>query len=620
MVDPGGDDMITRVTHPGKLASFTAAAAGKGGRFWLTIARWLIEPPDSVVDDGRRRRLRLLSGFLLFLTTYTLIGTLAARTTGDGLWSIMAATTAVYALGYGLSRTGHHSVATIVAVSIPAISSLARLLLTANPEDHVESIMWLALPLLFSGLLLSLRYTIIVAVGYNVAIAALAPHYGIPISSVIQAEAFIFATSVLVVAVAAIRQRDHSEIEQQFAERKRVEQALRASEEKYRALVENASEAIVVTQNDRVVFANAKTTEITGYSYAELASTPWQQFLPADDREDGAERYRSMLEGDRSHASRVIKVTDRAGRGKWLEANSAIIIWRGRPAILSLLTDVTERKLADQRLEKTLADLRRSNAELEQFAYIASHDLQEPLRMVSSYVQLLERRYRGRLDDDADAFIGFAAEGAERMRSLINDLLLYSRVGRQGKPFSATECEDVLAMALDNLQVAVRESGAAITHDELPTVRADPSQLVQLFQNLVGNAIKFHGSQTPRVHISARHDGDEWVFSVRDSGMGIAPEYHERIFRVFQRLHSRAEYPGTGIGLSLCRRIVERHGGRIWVESEPGAGATFLFTMPVEGENRAVSNEHQADRHTAGGGQPGGRQAHAGRLAGSQAA
>jgi light-regulated signal transduction histidine kinase (bacteriophytochrome) len=230
--------------------------------------------------------------------------------------------------------------------------------------------------------------------------------------------------------------------------------------------------------------------------------------------------------------------------------------------------------------EKT-EELARSNEDLEQFAYVASHDLQEPLRMVTSYVQLLARRYQGRLDSDANEFIGFAADGAVRMRKLINDLLTYSRVGMRGNELEPTDSEAALAQSVNDLKVAIEESGALVTHDPLPTVMADRPQLGQLFQNLIGNAIKFRSNEPPRVHISASRNGNGWTFSVRDNGIGIAPEYSERIFVIFQRLHSREEYAGTGIGLAICKKIVDRHGGRIWVNSEVGKGATFYFTLPA---------------------------------------
>jgi len=243
--------------------------------------------------------------------------------------------------------------------------------------------------------------------------------------------------------------------------------------------------------------------------------------------------------------------------------------------------DISERKQTAQALAKRTQELERSNAELEQFAYVASHDLQEPLRMVSSYTQLLARRYQGKLDQDADDFITYAVDGATRMQRLINDLLTFSRVGSRGKPFEAVDCNRMLQDALEDLQFAIEESGASITHDELPTVQADPSQFHQLLLNLLSNAIKFHSAQKPAIHVSAHRQDNEWLFSVRDNGIGIAQEFFERIFVIFQRLHSREEYPGTGIGLAVCKRIVERHHGRIWVESEPGQGSTFWFAIPV---------------------------------------
>jgi light-regulated signal transduction histidine kinase (bacteriophytochrome) len=251
--------------------------------------------------------------------------------------------------------------------------------------------------------------------------------------------------------------------------------------------------------------------------------------------------------------------------------------------VIGFAREITDRKKAEEVLKEKTEELARSNRELEAFAYVASHDLQEPLRMVTNFVQLLAKRYKGKLDSNADDFINFAVDGAMRMWNLINDLLAYSRVGTRGHPFEPINCETILQEALDNLKVAMEESGAVVTHDSLPTVTADSSQLGQLFQNLIGNAIKFRGNERPRIHVSANRNGNGWTFSVRDNGIGIAPEYTERIFIIFQRLHGRQQYPGTGIGLAICKKIVERHGGRIWVESTPEKGATFYFTLPKEG-------------------------------------
>ncbi len=263
--------------------------------------------------------------------------------------------------------------------------------------------------------------------------------------------------------------------------------------------------------------------------------------------------------------------------------------------VVGVLQDITARKRAEDSLKKRteelaesqhaleqkLQELARSNSDLEQFAYIASHDLQEPLRTVASFAQLLQRRYKGKLDSNADEFIHYMVDGASRMQGLINDLLAFSRVGSRGKEFAPTDFTGVVEVALENLQAAIAESHAEVTHDPLPTVNCDGAQLTQVLQNLVGNGIKFHNSKPPRVHIGVKQVDSEWVFSVKDNGIGIDPQFNQRIFEVFQRLHTRKEYPGSGIGLSITKKIVERHGGRIWVESQPGEGANFLFTLPA---------------------------------------
>ena len=246
--------------------------------------------------------------------------------------------------------------------------------------------------------------------------------------------------------------------------------------------------------------------------------------------------------------------------------------------------DITERKRTQEILERQTQELARSNSELEQFAWVASHDLQEPLRMVASYTQLLSKRYKGQLDADADEFIAFAVDGATRMRRLINALLELSRVGTRGKDFEATDCEAIYDRTLVNLQGLVEESGAVVTHDRLPTVIGDGTQLGQLFQNLIANAIKFRGDEQLTVHVGAEQRNGHWEFCVRDNGIGIDPEYAERIFVVFQRLHGKGDRPGTGIGLSICKKIVELHGGRIWVKSQPDEGAAFYFTLPLNEE------------------------------------
>lgn len=257
-----------------------------------------------------------------------------------------------------------------------------------------------------------------------------------------------------------------------------------------------------------------------------------------------------------------------------------------------LQREVEERRQAEDNLAQKAEELARSNQELEVFAYVASHDLQEPLRMVSSYLQLLKMRYKDALDTNANEFIDFAVDGATRMKQLINDLLSFSRIGTHGKPLMPVDCEEVLQIVLNNLALAIEDVGGVVIHDPLPAVMADSGQLGQLFQNLISNSIKFHGDKPPKVYITFKPNNlssktnsqegyDGWLFSVHDNGIGIEPQYFDRIFIIFQRLHRRSEYSGTGIGLAVCKKIVERHGGRIWVESEPGKGSTFFFTLPA---------------------------------------
>ncbi|HYM75051.1 MAG TPA: ATP-binding protein [Candidatus Dormibacteraeota bacterium] len=253
---------------------------------------------------------------------------------------------------------------------------------------------------------------------------------------------------------------------------------------------------------------------------------------------------------------------------------------------LTRLPPSVRRAIRDKKLREdhrqSLEDLARSNRDLEQFAYVASHDLQEPLRMVATYTQLLAERYRGKLDADADKYIHYAVDGALRMQKLVQDLLSFSRVGRQGLALESADCNAVLQAALNNLDAAIQESGAVVEHAQLPVVIADRSQLVQVFQNLIANAIKFRSPARPQVRVNAEAKAREWVFSVADNGIGIAAENAESVFVIFRQLHTHAEYPGNGIGLSICKKIIEQHGGRIWVKSELGHGSTFRFTLPVK--------------------------------------
>ena len=380
----------------------------------------------------------------------------------------------------------------------------------------------------------------------------------------------------LIAELAEMRQRI-AELEELETERKRMEEVLRESEAKYSTLVENSRDGIVILQGGVMKFVNTASLEIVGYTPEELLGIDFLKMVTPEDREMVMKRYADRMAGKEVPSIYEMALIRKDGITVPVEVNATFINYEGRPADLVVIRDITERKWAEE-------ELRRSNQELEHFAYIASHDLQEPLRMVSSYTQLLAQRYKDKLDADADEFIHYIEDGVSRMRALINGLLVYSRVGTSGAAFELTDCEAAFDCALTNLQVAVDGSGAVITHHPLPVVMADASQLTQVFQNLIGNAIKFCSQELPRIHVAAEPRGNEWLFSIRDNGIGIDPQYHDRIFDMSQRLHSRTEYPGSGIGLAICDKVLKRHGGRIWVESQTGKGATFYFTIPIKGD------------------------------------
>ncbi len=363
--------------------------------------------------------------------------------------------------------------------------------------------------------------------------------------------------------------------------------AARRSEELFRGLLESAPDAVVVMNTrGEITMVNHQTDQLFGYQRNELLGQKIEVLLPERFRESHQQKRQTFL--TRPQVRPMGKELDLYGKRQDgtefpVEVSLSPFETLEELLIFGSVRDISERKRIAEELARRAEELERSNAELQQFAYVASHDLQEPLRMVASFTQLLAQRYQGKLDADADEFIGYVVDGAHRMQELVNDLLAYSRVGTQGQKFAAVDCENVLHTVLTNLQKALEESGGQVTHDHLPTVYGDKTQLGQVLQNLVANALKFRSSEPPRVHISAQEINGEWRFSVRDNGIGIDPEHAERIFVLFQRLHTRDKYPGTGIGLSIAKKIVERHGGRIWVESEAGEGSTFYFSLPMKG-------------------------------------
>jgi PAS domain S-box-containing protein len=377
-------------------------------------------------------------------------------------------------------------------------------------------------------------------------------------------------------------------IARDVTERRRAEEAIKASEARLAAAqrIAHLGSWEYVLDEDRARWSD-ELYRIFGFAPQEFVPG-YEMFFdyvhPGDRRSVRKEAIKTLREGGRSSIGYRIVRKDGEVRSVHTEYE-VVRDASGRPVkMVGTVQDITERKQAEEELKRRAEELERSNAELERFAYVASHDLQEPLRMVSSYTQLLARRYQGKLDEDADEFIGYAVDGATRMQALINDLLAYSRVGTRGREFRPADCEAVFQAALANLRVAVEESGARVENGPLPTVMGDRTQLLQLFQNLIGNAMKFRRKGvTPEVRVEVERRGGEWLFSVHDNGIGIDPRYAERVFVIFQRLHGREEYPGTGIGLALCKRIVERHGGKMWVRSEPGEGSTFYFTLPARG-------------------------------------
>ena len=378
-----------------------------------------------------------------------------------------------------------------------------------------------------------------------------------------------------------------------ISERKDAAEALLASEERLRTTIDAAAmgtwfydlqrDEVSYSEQFRALFGLTSNNKLT-YQASLDATHP-------DDRERIDQAFENTIKlGVPFHIEYRVIWPDSSVH--WLTAKGGV--HRNPEGVAvhmqGIVTDITDRKQAQEALrhqealERRAAELTRSNDDLQQFAYVAAHDLQEPLRMVASYTQLLSRRYAGKLDSDADEFIAYAVDGAHRMKLLIEDLLAYCHVGTTGKLPQEISSTSALEQALLNLQGAIQESGGVVTHDPLPNVVVDGAQLVQLFQNVVGNAIKYRSSEPPRVHISAKKSSArEWIFSVRDNGLGIDPQYFEKIFLMFQRLHGREEFSGTGIGLTLCKKIAERHGGRMWVESEPGKGSTFYLALPERG-------------------------------------
>jgi chemotaxis family two-component system sensor kinase Cph1 len=358
---------------------------------------------------------------------------------------------------------------------------------------------------------------------------------------------------------------------------------IEAGRDLFLEVIESMSEAwLLMDRVGRVQRANPAAAALLECEEAELVGRPFAEICGSD--AIPATPWHLLERAPSGRMSHFdVEITTQTGRPVPISISVGLVRdRRGKVIGMQVVAnDITERKQAEAALTRQAEELSRSNTELQQFAYVASHDLQEPLRMMASFAQLLAMRYKEHLDADANEFIDYIVDGAARMQRLINDLLSYSRIGRRARDFAPTDCGAVLRTVCANLRAAIEESGAVVIPDPLLTVMADETQLVQLFQNLLGNAIKFRGDKPVLIYVGAERRGNDWLFRLRDNGIGIEPQYVERIFLIFQRLHGRSQYPGTGIGLAIAKKIVERHAGRIWVESEPGKGSTFYFTLPT---------------------------------------
>jgi PAS domain S-box-containing protein len=572
------------------LATLVEYASGRRIGIDQLIFHDLLTP--GKLDPGRMSPLTALSILLLGTSLLMLDSPQPKlRTLSQNLALLSGSIGLVGIFGYLYSGTFDgplHSFTSMALNTAFAIALEALALLCLRPRESPISL------LLSSGpggtiarVLLPFSIAAPIVLGWTGLVAERSGYFGPDITLGTMAILLMAASAIAILSSA--RALDSSDDARRLAEagvRDAAEQA--RSDKRSRELLEAAPVAmVVVNQDGEIVLLNLQAEIQFGYARRELLGQQVKTIIPEGFAErlisDGSQIAAPDL-GDQIDIGTELLARRKDGGYFPIEMMLSPLEDSDGVLITAAIRNITDLKQAEKERLQTIEELKRSNEELGQFAYIASHDLQEPLRMVASYTQLLSKRYRGKLDSDADDFIDFAVDGATRMQRLIQDLLTYSRVGTMGIAPVDTWSEVALLQAISNLDKEIQEGGATVTFDPLPMVLADETQLVQLFQNLIGNGIKYHVGKGAKVHVSAvgRADGN-WTFSVNDNGLGIDPQYFERIFGMFQRLHKREEFEGTGIGLAICKKIVLRHKGRIWVESEPGHGSTFCFEMAGSG-------------------------------------
>ncbi|HJW24947.1 MAG TPA: ATP-binding protein [Rhodocyclaceae bacterium] len=608
----GGGALLLQAAHRFRLAgaciAVIALVAGSAlyqyaSGHYLGIDAFLCR--DAVlaqVDDPYPGRMRTMNAVGLLL--FCLAMALPRRRSRQYRWVARLATLGLVfpfatVCSYLLGAQGFSGLAGLVALSVPA--AIGQVLLFGGILYRQRGRTWLQL--LYgrtpggraarSLLPVILGWPLVVGVVINLSSLSIDyPH-----------QVLALALVLVMVVLAALVLRGARRLDNEVAGRRAADAARRESEERYRTVVESANEGIVTMDRDcRIIFANPAAARIFGYSLAEMQGMELVRLMPEGARarfQAGMERY--LVTGERRGTWRGVETTGLHRDGHEVPIEISYVEFRqaGQQLFTGIIHDISERKAAEtklrqvnesleQRVRLRTAELSRvnealmqSNQELQRFAYVASHDLQTPLRSITGFVQLLRQAYQGRLDRQADEWIGLVIDNTHRLQNLIQELLTYSRADSQAGPLEPTNLSQVFDDVVAALESEIQATGAEVFRDELPIVLGDRIQLGQVFLNLIDNAIKYRSAEPPRISVSARREHDEWLISVRDNGIGIAPKHHERIFEIFRRLHTQKAYPGLGTGLAICRRVIQRHGGRIWVESEMGKGSVFRFTLPV---------------------------------------